>query len=245
VERGLSPRLPVTERACQHEGVAGRAVTKAKRGRGASKPSASKPSALEIETPHGPARAHLQAAERPVGALVLGHGAGGGVSAPDLVATTGAALSESFSVALVEQPYLVAGRRSPAPAAQLDAAWTAVVERLRAGKLRDLPLVTGGRSAGARVACRTATETGAIGVLCLAFPLHAPGRASDPSKSRQHELDAVQVPVLVVQGDRDPFGMPRVGPPHTLVTVPGNHSLRAGLDAVPAPVGEWLRRLVR
>jgi uncharacterized protein len=220
--------------------MAGRAATGAKRGRGASQPTA-----LEIETPHGPARAHLHAAERPVGALVLGHGAGGGVSAPDLVAATGAALSESFSVALVEQPYLVAGRRSPAPAAQLDAAWTAVVERLHGGQLRDLPLVTGGRSAGARVACRTAAETGAIGVLCLAFPLHAPGRASDPSKSRQHELDAVQVPVLVVQGDRDPFGMPRAGPRLTLVTVPGNHSLRTGLDAVAAPVGEWLKSRVR
>jgi uncharacterized protein len=220
--------------------MAGRAAIGAKRGRGASQPTA-----LEIETPHGPARAHLHAAERPVGALVLGHGAGGGVSAPDLVAATGAALSESFSVALVEQPYLVAGRRSPAPAAQLDAAWTAVVERLQGGQLRDLPLVTGGRSAGARVACRTAAETDAIGVLCLAFPLHPPGRASDPSKSRQYELDAVQVPVLVVQGDRDPFGMPRAGPRLTLVTVPGNHSLRTGLDAVAAPVGEWLQQRVR
>jgi predicted alpha/beta-hydrolase family hydrolase len=231
---------PAPGAACQHGGVAGRAGKAAQQ-----RPAGGRVAPLEIETPHGPARAHLQAADRPVGALVLGHGAGGGVSAPNLVAATGAALSESFSVALIEQPYLVAGRRSPAPTAQLDAAWTAVVERLRAEELRDLPLVTGGRSAGARVACRTAAETGAIGVLCLAFPLHPPGRASDPAKSRQPELDAVQVPVLVVQGDRDPFGMPRAGPRHTLVTVPGNHSLRAGLDAVAAPVGEWLRQLVR
>src|SRR5215217_9279058 len=124
---------------------------------------------LEIDTPHGPARAHLQPYEHPRAALVLGHGAGGGVTAPDLVAAAEAASSEGFSVALVEQPYRVAGRRSPAPPRQLDAAWIAAVDYLRAGELRGLPLVVGGRSLGARVACRTADATGAIGVLCLAF----------------------------------------------------------------------------
>ena len=196
---------------------------------------------LEVETPSGAARVHLHAAEEARAALVLGHGAGGGVGAPDLVAATEVALGERFSVALVEQPYLVAGRRSPAPAARLDEAWTAVVERLRDRELGGLPLVVGGRSAGARVACRTAVETGAIGVLCLAFPVHAPGR---PEKTREHELDAVELPVLVVQGESDPFGMPADGPNRRVVTVPGNHSLKADLDAVRAAVRGWLAEVV-
>jgi predicted alpha/beta-hydrolase family hydrolase len=192
--------------------------------------------AVDVETPHGPARAHLQLADAPRGALVLGHGAGGGVGARDIVRAAKAA--ESFNVALVEQPYLVAGRKSPAPAAQLDAAWIAVVEHLRTGPLADLPLVTGGRSAGARVACRTAEQTGAVGVLCLAFPVHPPGR---PEKTRLSELDAVTVPVLVVQGTSDPFGMPPAAPDRTVVTVPGNHSLTGDLETLGAAVRDWLR----
>src|SRR5437763_4300948 len=135
---------------------------------------------VELETPHGPARVRVQAADQPAAALVLGHGAGGGVEAPDLAAAARAARAASFAVALVEQPYRVAGRRSPAPAPQLDAAWLAVVAQLREGPLRGVQLVVGGRSAGARVACRTAAEAGAVGVLCLAFPVHPPGRANDP-----------------------------------------------------------------
>jgi uncharacterized protein len=196
---------------------------------------------LEVETPSGAARVHLHTAEKARAALVLGHGAGGGVGAPDLVAATEVALDERFSVALVEQPYLVAGRRSPAPAARLDEAWTTVVERLRDGELGGLPLVVGGRSAGARVACRTAAQTGAVAVLCLAFPVHAPGR---PEKTREHELDAVELPVLVVQGESDPFGMPADGPNRRVVTVPGNHSLKADLDAVRAAVRGWLSEIV-
>jgi uncharacterized protein len=196
---------------------------------------------LEVETPSGAARVHLHTAEKARAALVLGHGAGGGVGAPDLVAATEVALDERFSVALVEQPYLVAGRRSPAPAARLDEAWTAVVERLRDGELGGLPLVVGGRSAGARVACRTAAQSGAVAVLCLAFPVHAPGR---PEKTREHELDAVELPVLVVQGESDPFGMPADGPNRRVVTVPGNHSLKADLDAVRAAVRSWLAEIV-
>jgi predicted alpha/beta-hydrolase family hydrolase len=192
-----------------------------------------------IETPHGPARAHISPADEPRGLLALGHGAGGGVGARDLVKAQSAALAEGFSVALVEQPYLVAGRRSPAPAHQLDAAWTAVIDHLR-GELGDLPLVTGGRSAGARVACRTAAATGVVGVLCLAFPLHAPGR---PEKTRLSELEAVDVPVLIVQGASDPFGMPPEGPNRRVVTVKGNHSLSGDMPAVAAAVGEWLRLL--
>jgi hypothetical protein len=173
-------------------------------------------------------------------ALVLGHGAGGGVGARDLTAAADAALDQGFSVALVEQPYRVAGRRSPAPAHQLDAAWTAVLAELRTGALRRLPLVTGGRSSGARVACRTAAGTGAAAVLCLAFPLHPPGR---PENSRQDELDAVEVPVLVIQGESDPFGMPPPGPNRTVVKVRGNHSLSSDIVALRTAVGEWLAQV--
>jgi predicted alpha/beta-hydrolase family hydrolase len=192
---------------------------------------------VEIPTPHGPAKAHLHAAADPVGALVLGHGAGGGVGARDLVTARDVALEARFSVALVDQPYRVAGRRSPAPAHQLDTAWTAVIEHLRADALRGLELVVGGRSSGARVACRTAAQTGAVGVLCLAFPLHPPGR---PEKSRQSELDAVAVRTLVVQGASDPFGMPAAGPTRSVVEVAGTHSLTGDLEAVAAAVRGWL-----
>jgi predicted alpha/beta-hydrolase family hydrolase len=192
---------------------------------------------MEVETPHGPARVHLHPVEDARGWLVLGHGAGGGVTARDLVAATQAAHAAQFSVALVEQPYRVAGRKSPAPAAQLDTAWTSVVEQLETG---GVPLVTGGRSAGARVACRTAAATRAVGVLCLAFPVHPPGK---PEKTRLGELDAVDVPVLVVQGESDPFGMPPPGPNREIVTMPGNHSLRGNLDTLSTAVREWLAGL--
>src|SRR5207248_9867264 len=156
---------------------------------------------IAVDTPHGPANVHLQPVEAPVAALILGHGAGGGVGSRDLVTAADVARSEGLAVALVEQPYRVAGRRSPAPAAQLDVAWLAVVEHLRSGELKGLPLVVGGRSLGARVACRTATATGAVGVLCLAFPLQPPRRrGSTPAASRLVELDLVTVPTLVVQG---------------------------------------------
>jgi predicted alpha/beta-hydrolase family hydrolase len=158
---------------------------------------------------------------------------------------TSVARSEGVSVALVEQPYRVAGRRSPAPARQLDAAWTAVVEHLRAGKLRGLPLVVGGRSLGARVACRTADATGAVAVLCLAFPLQ-PRRRSAAAEipSRLPELDAVSVPTLVVQGTRDPFGIPPASATRTVVEVPGDHSLRTDVEAVAAAVQAWLPQVV-
>jgi uncharacterized protein len=190
-----------------------------------------------VETPHGPARVHLHDVSAARAALVLGHGAGGGIAASGLVATSDVALDEAFSVALVEQPYRVAGRRSPAPAHQLDAAWIAVVERLRGDELAGLPLVTGGRSSGARVACRTAEATEAAGVLCLAFPLHPPGR---PESTRLPELQAVRVPVLVVQGAADPFGLPPPGRRRRVVTVRGNHSLGSDRDALRAAVREWL-----
>jgi predicted alpha/beta-hydrolase family hydrolase len=201
---------------------------------------------LDVDTPHGLARVHLHRGDRPAAALLLGHGAGGGVGAKDLVTATEVALSEGLSVALVEQPYRVAGRRSPAPARQLDAAWTAVAEHLATGELAGLPLVVGGRSMGARVACRTAEDTRAVGVLCLAFPLQAPRRrtAASAAPSRQGELDAVSVPVLVVQGERDPFGIPPASATRSVVLVSGDHSLRTDSEGVAAAVRGWLPGVV-
>jgi hypothetical protein len=197
--------------------------------------------AIDIETPHGPARAHLRPAGAARGALVLGHGAGGGgVESRDIVAAADVASEEGLAVALIEQPYRVAGRRSPAPARQLDAAWTAVLGRLGDDELAGLPLIVGGRSLGARVACRTAEAVGAVAVLCLAFPLEPPRRAGAPPRSRLDELDAVTVPTLVVQGDRDPFGMPPPGPRREVVRVAGDHVLRSDLGAVAGAVRGWL-----
>ena len=197
----------------------------------------------EVDTPQGPARVHLHLVDEPGGALVLGHGAGGGVTARDLVAVTEAARADGISVALVEQPYRVAGRRSPAPAPRLDAAWTAVAGDLVSRELGGLPLVVGGRSSGARVACRTAEATGAVGVICLAFPLQPPPRrsATRPTPSRLSELEGVRVPVLVVQGERDPFGIPPAAPGRTVALVPGDHGLKADLGAVAAAARSWLR----
>jgi predicted alpha/beta-hydrolase family hydrolase len=201
-------------------------------------------SVREIETEQGPARAHVYAAVDSRAALILGHGAGGGVEAPDLVAARKAALAEAVDVALVEQPYRVAGRRAPPRAPNLDAAWTTVLEELRADELAGLPLIVGGRSLGARVACRTAEATGAVAVLCLAFPLEPPSRAGKPRQSRLDELDAVTLPTLVVQGERDPFGMPPPGPSREVVKVPGDHGLKADREAVAAAVQRWLARIV-
>jgi uncharacterized protein len=196
---------------------------------------------LELPTPHGPARAHVHDAAAARAALVLGHGANGSIGTPDLTLATRVALDEHVAVALVEQPYRVAGRRSPSPAHQLDAAWIAVIEQLRDGPFAGLPILVGGRSSGARVACRTATATNAVGVLCLAFPLHPPRRApSAELKTRQPELDAVPVSVLVVQGTRDPFGMPSPPPSGTLVQVAGDHSLKADRATIAAAVRSWL-----
>jgi uncharacterized protein len=200
---------------------------------------------LDLDTPHGPARARLHDAGRPRAALVLGHGAGGGVEAPDLWAASEVALSEKTSVALVEQPYRVAGRKAPAPAGQLDAAWIAVLEQLTAGPLAGLPLIVGGRSLGARVACRTLPATGGVAVLCLAFPLVPLQRKGGPvPQSRLPELEAVSVPMLIVQGESDQFGMPPPGPNREVATVPGNHSLRKDTDAVAASVREWLPSVI-
>jgi uncharacterized protein len=198
---------------------------------------------IDVQTPSGLAQADL---ERPTsaasGLLLLGHGAGGSIDAPDLRAMTAAALESGIAVARVRQPYSVAGRRTPAPAAQLDAAWAAVVEQL-ATTIPGLPIIVGGRSSGARVACRTAAATGAVGVLALAFPLHPPG---NPEKSRAAELDA-GVPVLVLQGDRDPFGGPADFPTSVIVceVVGADHRLAGpALPAAIATAVAWLSALL-
>src|SRR3954453_15564443 len=173
---------------------------------------------LDVETPLGQARAHLTGpAGAPTGTLVLGHGAGGGVESADLVAVSAEAAGAGWRGIRVEQPWRVAGQRiAPAPP-RLDEGWSAVLERLRGDGLLTGRLVLGGRSAGARVACRTAAQQGAAGgpppgfprgaagVLALAAPLHPPGR---PEKSRAPELTAVRVPLIVVQGETDAFGAP-------------------------------------
>ncbi|MFZ0386408.1 MAG: alpha/beta family hydrolase [Solirubrobacteraceae bacterium] len=180
---------------------------------------------------------------------MLGHGAGGGVDAPDIQTSAQAALAAGWAVALVEQPYRVAGRRSPVPAPRLDAAWEQVTTALSddRGPLRGRALVTGGRSSGARVACRTAVRTGAIGVLCLAFPLQPPARAGATTRaaSRQSELDGAGVPVLVLQGRNDRFGLPRSSGAldREVVRVDGDHGLKRDHGAIAAAVTRWLAAL--
>ena len=187
----------------------------------------------------------LSRARAPLATLVLGHGASGGPDAPDLVALVRRLPGRSVTVIRVEQPWRLAGRRvAPAPAL-LDEAFIAVVDRLRPRT----PLVVGGRSAGARVACRTARRLGASGCLALAFPLHPPGR---PDKSRLPELQAAGVPTLVVQGERDGFGGPAEFPADLqLVRVPeADHSFAvpsasptsqlAALDLLVETVATWI-----
>jgi predicted alpha/beta-hydrolase family hydrolase len=172
----------------------------------------------------------------PVSMLVLGHGAAGGVDAPDLIRVHDVAVDVGVRVALVTQPYRVAGRRAPAPAAQLDEAWTAVVRHIA---VPDLPLICGGRSSGARVACRTAVALGVAGVLALAFPLHPPGK---PDRSRAPELPA-DIPTLVINGDRDPFGVPDPTGNVEVVIRPGaTHDLRKDLAGTADAVVGWLNR---
>ncbi|MGH3768704.1 MAG: alpha/beta hydrolase family protein [Pseudonocardiaceae bacterium] len=194
---------------------------------------------LTIPTPHGPAHVELRDGQHHGAALLLGHGAGGSISAPDLGAVTRAARAAGMHVALITQPYRVAGRRAPAPARQLDEAWLAVVRRLADGVFAGLPLIFGGRSSGARVACRTAAAGGAVAVLCLAFPVHPPGR---PDRTRISELAGVGVPVLAVAGERDPFGRPEPVAGRDVVLLAGGHSLKGDLPALERVVGEWLRR---
>jgi len=193
---------------------------------------------IEIDTPSGTAWADVERPPgKPVAAMFIGHGAGGGVEAPDVLAARNAALAAGYVVARITQPYRVAGRRSPAPAARLDEAWLAATAAL-SDELGPLPTVHCGRSSGARVACRTAAQTGAAAVIALAFPEHPPGK---PERSRLDELAMPTVPVLVVQGDRDPFGMPPGAPGRRVVVVEGgDHSLRRGRAVIEAAVTEFL-----
>ena len=187
-------------------------------------------------TPAGEARAVLTGDGPRL--AVLGHGAGGGVGAADLLAVTSALEAAGWTVARVDQPYRVQGRRAPDRAPKLDAAWIAVCEALR--RKHPGPLLVSGRSSGARVACRTAVAVGAAGVVCLAFPLHPPGR---PDSSRADELSLVgTLPLLVVQGDKDAFGTAAEFPRGVeVVSVPGDHSLRRTAPVAEAVVA-WLGR---
>src|SRR5829696_8439633 len=195
-----------------------------------------------IPTPHGDAGVTLDLpAGEPLALLALGHGAGGDVDSADLVAVAAAAVREGVAVARVTQPYRVAGRRSPPRAQVLDEAWVAVVRRL-GEQVPDLPLVVGGRSSGARVACRTAGELGAVGVLALAFPTRPP---RTPDRDRLGELGTPTVPVLVLQGERDPFGIPPAAPGRIVQLLPGaTHTIRGpAARAAGAVVAGWLAGL--
>ena len=201
---------------------------------------------VEIDTPHGLARAHVTDGGSH-GTLVLGHGAGGGIESADLVEVTAEASSAGWRVVRVEQPWRVAGKRIAVAPPKLDQAWTVVLDRLRTDGVLTGALVLGGRSAGARVACRTAAEHAAAGVLALAFPLHPPGR---PEKTRAVELTAVSVPICVVQGETDAMGRPeaiaavltgRVNA--SVYAVPGDHALRKDVDVIAAAALSWLGQL--
>ncbi|MEP6599832.1 MAG: alpha/beta family hydrolase [Actinomycetota bacterium] len=196
----------------------------------------------QISTPSGPAWVDLDQPPSPSALLLLGHGASGGVDSPDLRAVRTAVLDAGVAVARVTQPYRVAGRRAPAPAPRLDEAWLAVNAALRRRReLAGLPFVHGGRSSGARVACRTAAATEAVAIVALAFPVQPPGR---PERSRLAELAGPEVAVLVVQGERDVFGVPPVDACRQLVVVPGaDHSLKKDPPAVGAAVVAFLIEL--
>ncbi|WP_019634623.1 alpha/beta family hydrolase [Actinomadura atramentaria] len=194
---------------------------------------------VEFATGQGPAEAEIDAPADPAFLLVLTHGSNGGLDAPDLLAVRDAALDLGGAVTRVLQPFRRAGRRAPGPAARQDAAWLEVVAELRA-RFPAGPLIQGGRSNGARVACRTARDAGAAGVLALAFPLHPPGR---PERSRADELRGAGVEVLVVNGDRDPFGVPDSADAADVVVLPGErHELKRDPAAVGAAAVPWLRR---
>jgi predicted alpha/beta-hydrolase family hydrolase len=207
---------------------------------------------VEVTTPEGPGRFQLAATDRPRALLVLGHGAGGGVDAVDLSVLASRLPAEGIAVARFEQPWRLAGKKVASPPPRLDIAWTAALPVLLEQFADDLPVITGGRSAGARVACRTAGQGPRVtGVVCCAFPLHPPGR---PDRSRAEELLSAGVPRLVVQGERDPFGGPEEvravlppGEPVTIVPVRGaDHSMRTAKNGptTPAEVRDLITRSV-
>ncbi|MGW8632224.1 alpha/beta hydrolase family protein [Streptomyces sp. NPDC055793] len=219
-----------------------------------TKETSETPEAVEtVETDAGPARITWHRARKPRLVLAASHGAGGGIEARDLRALAAALPAHGVSVALVEQPWRVAGKKlAPAPKT-LDTGWRGVWPALTAP---GLPVIAGGRSAGARVACRTARELGAHAVLALSFPLHPPGK---PEKSRADELLGAGVPTLVVQGGNDPFGRPgefpeAPGGTYDLVEVPyGDHGFavpkraeitqEAALELITEGVAKWVGSL--
>lgn len=196
---------------------------------------------MELDTPRGPALADI---DLPTGEprylLAITHGAGGGVDAPDITAVCDAVLEKGGAVARITQTYRMAGRKMPGSATRpQDEAWTAAVRGVCADpRLAGLPLVLAGRSNGARVACRTAAELGAAAVVALAFPLHPPGK---PERSRAEELRGAGVPTLVINGDRDPFGVPDAADATSLVVRQGErHDLAKDVESVGGSVVDWL-----
>ena len=192
---------------------------------------------MKIRTAAGPASAELDAAADPPFLLVLTHGAGGGTDSADLMAARQAGLDQGAAVARVVQPYRLRGARAPGSAARQDEAWLEIVAKLRR-RFPGVPLIQGGRSNGARVACRTARAAGALAVLALAFPLHPPGR---PERSRAAELAQAGTEVLVVNGAADPFGVPEAAGAIRVVVLPGaGHALAGQGGAICRLVGSWL-----
>ncbi|MEP9383728.1 alpha/beta family hydrolase [Nocardioides cheoyonin] len=200
-----------------------------------------------IETPYGEGRLVTRRARKPVATLLLSHGAGNGIDTPDLEALNKALPAQGITVVRFEQPWKVAGRPVATPPNTLDVALTEAANWMRVRT----PMVVGGRSAGARSAARTGRSLGAAGCLCLAFPLHPPGK---PEKSRLEELRGSKVPTLVVQGERDPMGKPEEFPEWVeVVPVPGaDHSLKVGVrgpisqqDALAILIESTLEWMVR
>ena len=195
---------------------------------------------VSVDTPHGPGRLFLDLASRPSSILVLGHGAGGGVGSADLELLARGLPDLGTSVLRFEQPWRTAGRKAGASPPRLDEAWIAALDWFTYQEWARQPLVVGGRSAGARVACRTAAQTDAVAIVCLAFPLHPPGR---PEKSRLSEVLTPTVPRLVLQGSKDSFGTAdqiraAIGetPGITVVELPGvDHSFRIGKSSAFTP----------
>ncbi|MEV0682679.1 alpha/beta family hydrolase [Nocardia sp. NPDC050378] len=195
---------------------------------------------MRIETSAGPAEIELDEVADPAFLLVMTHGAGGGVDAKDILTVRDSALAAGAAVARVVQPYRVAGRRAPGNAVAQDQAWVQIVTALR-DRFPGVSLVQGGRSNGARVACRTAVELGARGVIALSFPLHPPGK---PEKSRRDELVSVgDAQVVVINGGSDPFGIPDPADAAEVRVIPKQpHSFRTGFDVIAATVQPWFGR---
>lgn len=190
-----------------------------------------------VPTPQGDARLVVRRAKRPVATLVLTHGAGGGIDAPDLLRLARTLPQQEVSVTLVEMPWRVQGRKLAPRPELIDQAFLAVMNAMR----MRTPLIVGGRSAGARSACRIARTVGAKGVLALSFPLHPPGK---PEKSRREELLAPgDIEVVVVNGARDPFGIPDAADATEVHVIAGQaHSYRAGFEEIVAVLAPWLER---